>query len=151
MPLLNLMKKIFFSLLIVGSLLAPSFAEAALTQGQINAILGLLRSFGAETQIVSQVQATLEGRTPVTPTPVPPAFCYTFTRNLGVGAQNADVTNLVSVLVKEGILNRDEWFQDGRHVLNFDERLAARAGGFQRKKKIRPRSRYLGTVTPAQI
>ncbi len=57
-----MVKKIFQAFLIFTFAFAFSFSYASsLTQDQINAILNMLRAFGAEEQVVQQVRATLNG------------------------------------------------------------------------------------------
>ncbi len=74
----------------------PMTASAAsLTQAQINAIVSLLQSFGADQSTITSVQAALSG-TPTTP--VTPATGYTFSKNLTMGDTGTDVTNLQTVL-----------------------------------------------------
>jgi len=62
-----------------------------------------------------------------------PSFCHTFSTNLRIGDQNDEVTKLYSALINEGLFDKDEAFQDGRQVLNFDERLASAVSEFQEK------------------
>src|SRR3989338_11482953 len=54
-------------------------ANAALTTSQVDAIISLLTSFGADTSTISNVRASLTGGTPSAP---PMGTGYTFTRNL---------------------------------------------------------------------
>ena len=77
-----------------------SVAEAALTQSQIDAIVSLLQSFGADAQTVADVRTTLEGGTPSggSTTGGSQACAYTFATNLSMGDTGADVMNLQKVL-----------------------------------------------------
>jgi hypothetical protein len=70
---------------------------AALTQGQVDSIIGLLRSFGADQATINNVQASLTGGTPTTPS-TPSTGGYVFTRNLKQGDTGADVMQLQKVL-----------------------------------------------------
>jgi len=85
------------------ALAAPLGAHAALTEAQIQSILSLLNSFGADATTVANVDASLRGTTPtVTPgqqTSVSANVCpYTWTRSLTVGDTGADVLALQKLL-----------------------------------------------------
>lgn len=78
--------------------IAPSSAQAALTEAQVQSILSLLTSFGADASVVANVEASLRGTTP-SPAPVASNACpYTWTRNLQQGATGADVQKLQQFL-----------------------------------------------------
>ncbi len=99
------MKKILLAVFISTSLVisATSFvpmAQAALTNSQISAILGLLSSFGADSSVIANVQASLTGGTTTTGGD---QFCYNFTRNLTVGSNGGDV----DALYARGRLSRE--------------------------------------------
>ncbi len=78
------------------------------------------------------------------------AFCYTFTKYLIVGSQNDDVTNLLRVLVKEGLFDRDTAFQDGRQVLSFGDDVASSVIDFQIKYGIK-KTGTVGPITRAKL
>ncbi|PIR68551.1 hypothetical protein COU49_00720 [Candidatus Nomurabacteria bacterium CG10_big_fil_rev_8_21_14_0_10_35_16] len=66
--LLKLKSAKFAIVLMLGlALVVPAGASAALTTAQVDAILGLLNSFGADATTVANVQASLTGGTPSTP------------------------------------------------------------------------------------
>ncbi|MEK7147621.1 MAG: hypothetical protein AAB806_01960, partial [Patescibacteria group bacterium] len=69
-------------------------SAAALTQAQIDAIIGLLQSFGADQSTISNVNASLTGGTPTGGT----TGGYVFNANLTMGSKGADVMNLQKVL-----------------------------------------------------
>lgn len=75
-------------------------AHAALTESQIQSILSLLSSFGADSTTISNVEASLRGTTPSTPsTPSSSAACpFTWTRDLRTGATGSDVLALQKFL-----------------------------------------------------
>ncbi|NTV21977.1 MAG: peptidoglycan-binding protein [Candidatus Yonathbacteria bacterium] len=82
-----------------------SVAEAAaLTQSQIDAIVSLLQSFGADSQTIANVQASLSGGTPTggstTGGTTTGTCAYTFATNLKQGMTSTDVMNLQKVLNK---------------------------------------------------
>lgn len=56
-------------LMVVGMFLFASSASAALTTSQVNAIIGLLNSFGANATTVANVRASLTGTAPVVSSP----------------------------------------------------------------------------------
>lgn len=88
---------------------APAHA-AALTEAQIQAILSLLTSFGADSAVVANVNATLHGQAsnPTSPTP-PPLYpsCSGLTRDLYIGkddaSTNGEVSQLQQFLIREGV------------------------------------------------
>ncbi len=78
---------------LVAMMIPSGVAQAALTEAQIQSILSLLTSFGADTTTVANVESSLRGTTPViTPTGIP-AICsgVTFTRVLAVGSTGSVV------------------------------------------------------------
>ncbi len=88
--------------------LAPMAHAAGLTASQIQNILGLLTSFGADATTVANVQASLTGGTPAvttTTTSAPATSGYTFSKSLTVGSTGADVTALQNILISKGYLN----------------------------------------------
>lgn len=110
------LKQVFLGSVLVLSLLAVSLPAraAALTTNQVNAILMLLQSFGADQGVISSVQATLTGTTntgsttpATTPTwnqgGMPPgqigkAMCIALNRNLTIGSKGDDVRELQDML-----------------------------------------------------
>ncbi len=86
-------------------------------------------------------------------------FCHTFSTNLRIGDQNDEVTNLYRALIEEKLFDKDEAFQDGRQVLNFDERLASAVSEFQEKyaaeilgpNKLKRGTGYVGPATRAKL
>lgn len=85
----------------------PGTAQAALTESQVQAILNLLESFGADTATVANVEAALRGEpvTPVTPEGIPAGF--TFEKNLSSGMSDPDVVYLKIVLDAE--VDHESW------------------------------------------
>ena len=72
----------------------PSLASAAtLTESQINAIVGLLQSFGASSSVISNVEATLTGSAPA-----PSSSCVNLTHDMTLGSTDATTGDDVSIL-----------------------------------------------------
>jgi hypothetical protein len=82
--------------------LAPMAHAAALTSSQVQSILSLLSSFGADSTTIANVQASLTGSAPVVT--VPSSSSCSFTRDLTVGSTGADVTCLQNALKAGGYL-----------------------------------------------
>jgi len=86
----------------LGAIALPSSAQAAaLTSVQVESIIGLLSSFGADASTIANVRASLTGSTPVvTTTPATTgATCgYNFAQTLSIGSTGTDVMNLQKVL-----------------------------------------------------
>lgn len=80
--------------------LAP-IAHAALTDAQVQSILSLLSSFGADASTIANVQTSLTGGTPSTTTTTTSSSC-SFTKDLTIGATGADVTCLQEALIGAG-------------------------------------------------
>jgi len=75
---------------------------AAMTAAQVQSIISLLQSFGADAATIANVQASLTGSAPSVPsTPSAPTSC-SFTRDLTLGATGADVTALQQGLIANG-------------------------------------------------
>jgi len=75
-------------------------AHAALTQSQIDAIISLLQSFGADQATINNVQTSLSGGTPTTggSTSTASVCPYTWSTNLTTGSAGADVLALQKFL-----------------------------------------------------
>lgn len=158
------MKKALIPILLSFILLSGSvgIAEAAaLTQQQINAIIGLLRSFGADEGVVANVNATLGGTGASGGTTT--AWCYTFNNDLRFGdggSQNVylenDVQNLQTALEREGFKINDSEKKGGAV---FGEFTAAAVTGFQEKYRdeilaplgLKYGTGYVGKSTRAKL
>lgn len=94
-------KYIFAAALFLGLLVSPAFTQAAgLTTVQINAIISLLQSFGADAATVANVNASLTGTTPSSGTQ---AWCHTFSTNLKKDDEGSEVRFLDIALQKEKV------------------------------------------------
>jgi len=82
--------------------LAP-MAQAALTDSQVQSILSLLTSFGADASTIANVQASLTGGTPsTTTTTTTTGGTCTFAGDLTIGATGTAVTCLQQALINAG-------------------------------------------------
>ncbi len=86
--------------LIAGVFATATPARAAsLTSAQVSSIISLLQSFGADSATIANVQASLTGGTPTTPSGNPNAgSCPALSRSLQVGSTGADVMALQKFL-----------------------------------------------------
>ena len=153
-----MLKKLFLVSLFVFSLAFVSTAHASVNvaeelQSQINAILEQIKIL--QSRISAQSSVTTGGSTSgasssgggsVSSSPAI-AFCYNFTRNLGVGDRGNDVDALVSILVKDGEIS-----DTGENIRgeDFNELVAEAVIGFQSKYGIR-KTGYVGPLTRAKL
>ncbi|MBU4274831.1 hypothetical protein KKE19_03385, partial [Patescibacteria group bacterium] len=97
------------SLSLVAVMVPTGVVQGALTESQIQSILSLLTSFGADATTVANVDASLRGTTPTTPTTpttitgIPAGF--TFTQTHQYGSVDSDVVYLKIVLAAEGCVS----------------------------------------------
>ena len=84
--------------------LAPLAHAAALTSSQVQSILSLLSSFGADSTTIANVQASLTGSTPVSTGTTSTASACSFTKDLTVGSTGAEVTCLQNALKAGGYM-----------------------------------------------
>ena len=83
--------------------LAPIAHAAALTSAQVQSILSLLSSFGADSTTIANVQASLTGGTPsTTTTTTSSSSSCNFTMDLTMKSKGADVTCLQQALIGGG-------------------------------------------------
>jgi peptidoglycan hydrolase-like protein with peptidoglycan-binding domain len=86
----------------------PQSSSSSLTTVQVQSIIGLLQSFGADAATITNVQTSLAGGTPtITQTQtsagifgIPSGF--SFTRALSAGSIGLDVTYLKTILAQQG-------------------------------------------------
>lgn len=81
---------------------APMAHAAALTTAQVDSIISLLSSFGADSSTIANVKASLTGGTPSTSGST--SSSCSFTRDLTVGSTGADVTCLQDALKAGGYM-----------------------------------------------
>ncbi len=90
----------FVGLMMAVALLGTAApARAALTSSQVDSIVSLLESFGADQATITNVRVSLEGGTPApAPTESGKVCGYTFAADLSQGSTGADVKDLQVVL-----------------------------------------------------
>src|SRR3989344_1422506 len=123
------MKKLIFSTVVGMFAIASVAAASSLTQSQIDAIISMLRSFGAEESVIANVRISLTGGGPITP---PTQWCHTFNTNLGVGSRGAEIAALQTALSRADI---DTGTGSSDPTPLFNEYVAAAVTGFQEKYK----------------
>ena len=85
--------------------LAPMAHAAALTSAQVQSILSLLSSFGADASTIANVQASLTGGTPsstTTGSTTTTTNTCTFTKDLTMKSSGSEVTGLQQALINGG-------------------------------------------------
>ncbi|MFZ1075403.1 MAG: peptidoglycan-binding domain-containing protein [Minisyncoccia bacterium] len=126
--------------------LAPIAHAAALTPSQVQSILSLLTSFGADSGTIANVQASLTGGTPsttTTTTTTTSSSSYTFTRDLTVGSTGADVQALQTALIADGYLNI------ATPTTYFGALTKAALAKWQAANNVAPAAGYFGPKTRA--
>ncbi len=119
--------------------LAPMAQAASLTSAQVQSILSLLSSFGADASTIANVQASLTGSTPVVTTP---AATGAITKDLTVGSTGADVTTLQGALITKGYLS-------GSATGYFGSMTKAAVIKWQMAAGVTPASGYFGAKSRA--
>ncbi len=136
-----------------GLALVASFAfvaparAAGLTQGNIDAIINLLSSFGADSATIANVKSALTG-TPVTTTTTTTggtttASSCSFTKDLTVGAKGGDVTCLQTGLIAGG------FSLPAGATGFFGSQTKAAVIAWQKATKITPAAGYFGAISRA--
>jgi len=131
---------VFAMVLLLGAGAVPAQA-ASLTSPQIDAIIGLLQSFGADSAIVANVRSVLGGGGTTTQ-----PWCHTFNTNMGVGATGAEVQALDSVLARENL-----WAdQSSNFAAVYNEATAAAVVKFQSRYGVL-QTGYVGPLTRGKL
>jgi peptidoglycan hydrolase-like protein with peptidoglycan-binding domain len=135
----------FLSLSFLFGIPAHPADASSLTTAQIQAIIGLLQSFGADAGVVANVQKNL-GVTPTAPSIDPSSTPLTTTRTLIRGMSGADVTQLQNLLIAQHLLAADS------ATGYFGALTEAAVQAFQRKSNIAssgtPETTGYGAVGP---
>lgn len=136
------------AVLSLSILVSPAFTHAAgLSNEQVQAILSLLSSFGADSTVIASVNTALtgsgstSGSTSSTSTSSA-AYCHKFNSDLTFGSNVNEANSLQEALVRENVLSSSK---DG-----FTEEVAAAVVKFQAKYGIR-QTGYVGPLTRAKL
>jgi peptidoglycan hydrolase-like protein with peptidoglycan-binding domain len=125
--------------------LAPMAHAAALTSSQIQSILSLLQSFGADSTTIANVQASLTGSAPVstgTGTGSTSSSSCSFTHDLTVGSTGADVTCLQNALKAGGYMSANA-------TGYFGALTQAGVAAWQKAAGVSPAAGYFGAKSRA--
>jgi len=128
------------------AVLVTPFSQAQasnLTDAQVQAILSILSSFGADSATIASVNIALTGGTQSFPTPT--AFCHNFNTDLTVGNSGSEVAALRQALSLNGIAPTTF-----NNTSPFDENTADYVVQFQARNGIR-QTGYVGTATRARL
>ena len=139
------------AVLVLGSFAAPA---QALTQEQIDSILGLLESFGADEATMSNVEAALTGEEAPTPdpTPTPTPVEELFTRDVSVGSSGAEVKRLQQWLNDNGYTVASSGAgSPGNETEYFGELTRQAVAAYQAANNIEPTAGYFGPKTRAAV
>lgn len=130
-------------------------AQAQLSQTQIQAIISLLQSFGADSTTIANVQASLTGGTPSvpsTPSQGGASACYNFTRDLTLGATGADVMELQKFLNANGAqVAASGAGSPGNESQTFGPLTRSALATWQAANGVSPSSGYFGPLTRAAV
>lgn len=122
--------------------LAPVAHAASLTDSQIQSILSLLTSFGADSSTIANVQASLTGGTPVATTGSAASSCA-FTTSLTTGSKGAQVTCLQQALIAAG------YSLPAGATGFFGSQTKAAVIAWQKAAGVSPASGYFGAISRA--
>lgn len=145
---------------VVGIALAFTLAfaqpahAAALSETQIQAIISLLQSFGADSATVANVNASLRGQatTGTGSTSGSSSSCSAFSRDLQVGSTGADVMALQKFLNANGAqVAASGAGSPGSETSTFGPATKAAVMKFQSANGISPVSGYVGPLTRAKM
>ncbi|OHA27333.1 MAG: hypothetical protein A3C06_00590 [Candidatus Taylorbacteria bacterium RIFCSPHIGHO2_02_FULL_46_13] len=141
----------FIGIALALSVALPASA-AALTQSQINAIIALLQSFGADQATINNVNASLNGQ--ATPGTNPNAgACPALTRDLQQGSSGADVMAL-QVFLNSSVTTQVASAgagSPGSESTYFGGLTKAAVMKFQAANNVSPIAGYVGPITRAAI
>jgi hypothetical protein len=122
-------------------------SASALTQAQVDSILSLLTSFGADASTIANVEASLTGGTPSTSGSSSSSSCASYTRDLTLGSTGADVVSLQTMLESKGFLTIPTGVSKGYFGALTKSALAS----YQAAMGISPASGYFGPITRSSI
>jgi hypothetical protein len=143
--------------LIAGAFAAtPAQAQSGLSQTQINAIVSLLQSFGADSSTIANVQVALSGGTPSSGGNVGgtggSSSCYAWTRDLTIGSTGADVMALQSFLNNSGNqVAVSGAGSAGNETMYFGSLTKGALASWQAAHGVAPAVGYFGPITRSAI
>jgi len=141
------------SVLMLGA--AMPVRAAALSQAQIQSILSLLSSFGADQSTINNVSASLNGQptTVTTTTGTTGTGSYTWSTNLTVGSTGADVMKLQQFLNMDAatMVASSGAGSPGMETSTFGPATKAAVMKFQTKYGIAPVAGYVGPLTRTKL
>lgn len=128
----------------------PAPASGKMTESQIQSILSLLTSFGADQAVIDTVNASLHGQKT---SPMPGiAPIVALTKNLSVGATGEDVKALQVFLNTHGFMVSSSGpGSSGNETTTFGSRTRAALAAFQKSKGITPAVGFFGPKTQAAV
>ncbi len=132
---------------------APYAHAASLTDAQVQSILSLLSSFGADSATIANVQSALTGQpTSGTTTGGGTNACFSGTTNLTLGSTGADVMELQKYLNANGsVVSATGAGSVGNETDYFGSRTKAALAKWQSNNGVSPASGYFGPITRAKI
>ncbi|HYF13042.1 MAG TPA: peptidoglycan-binding domain-containing protein, partial [Candidatus Paceibacterota bacterium] len=142
--------------LIMGGFAAAPAQAAALTQSQIDAIVSLLTSFGADATTINNVKASLSGGTPSgggSSSGGSGAACFTWTRDLQQGSSGADVKALQVFLNSNAgtMVSASGAGSPGNETSTFGPATKAAVIKFQTANSVAPAAGYFGAKSRAKV
>jgi len=154
--LVTLVSGVAVALALMGAVaIAPAQAQSALTQAQIQSIVGLLQSFGADAATIANVTAALNGQaTPGTGGSNPnTGTCPALTRDLQQGSSGADVRAFQVYLngSADTRVAATGAGSPGNETTTFGPATKAAAMKLQAKLGVTPVAGYIGAKTRAAI
>ena len=124
--------------------LAPMAHAAALTSAQVQSILSLLSSFGADSATIANVQASLTGGTPsTTTTTTTSGSACSFSKDLTIGSTGMEVTCLQKALIAGG------FGISAGATGYFGSQTRTAVASWQSSKNIAPAVGYFGSISRA--
>ncbi len=132
----------------------PKLIASGLTQAQIDSIILVLQTFGADAATIARVREALEGGAPLTPRPiVPPGLIISqIARNLTVGSQGEDVRQLQQFLNARGFaVAASGPGSVGNETTYFGPLTRAALARFQTSANVNPPQGFFGPITRAYL
>jgi Putative peptidoglycan binding domain len=139
---------------LAGAVVALPAQAAGLTASQVQSILSLLSSFGADQATINNVQSALNGQATTGTTTTTTGSCsYTFNTNLTVGSTGPDVMALQKFLNMNAAtqVSLSGAGSPGMESSYFGPATKAALGKFQSEYGITPDAGYFGPITRAKV